>query len=101
MCACGGIGTFYNVAPELFVEIHAAAAARRWDDARAVQTRVNALIRLTLRYPLFPAVKQMLAWSGIDCGTCLPPREPLDDEQRRALARDLRAAGFDRLAAGA
>ena len=41
MGADGGIGTFYNLVPELFVEIYDAAVAGRWDDARAAQRRVN------------------------------------------------------------
>lgn len=101
MGADGGIGSFYNLVPELFVRIHAAAVAGRWDEARDVQRRVNRLIRLTLRFPLFPAIKQMLAWSGLDCGHCLPPRAALDEAQRRALRAGLEAEGFEALAAGA
>jgi N-acetylneuraminate lyase len=99
MGADGGIGTFYNLVPELFVQIYAAAAARRWEDARLAQQRANALIRITLEYPLFPAVKQILAWSGLDCGTCLPPRAPLTLEQQRRLQENLAAAGFVELSA--
>jgi N-acetylneuraminate lyase len=94
MGACGGIGTFYNVLPDLFVRIYTAAAAGRWEEARAVQLRVNALIRIALQYPVFPAVKQMLAWSGLDVGGCLPPRALLDADQQRRLRDDLATAGF-------
>ena len=99
MGATGGIGTFYNVLPELFVRIYASVQAGRWDDARAAQQRVNALIRVTLQFPAFPAVKQILAWSGLDCGECLPPRGALDERQRRRLRDDLIAEGFDSLIA--
>lgn len=97
MGATGGIGTFYNVTPDLFVEIYTAAAEGRWEDARAAQLRVNTLIRIVLRHSLFPAIKQILAWSGVDCGVCLPPRAPLDAGQRKTLRTDLAAAGFDEL----
>ena len=97
MGADGGIGTFYNLLPELFVEIYDAAIAGRWDAARAAQRRVNELIRITLAFPLFPAVKQMLAWSGLDCGACLPPRAPLDSDQQDRLREALTAAGFSHL----
>ena len=97
MGADGGIGTFYNLLPELFVEIYDAAIAGRWDAARAAQRRVNELIRITLCFPLFPAVKQMLAWSGLDCGACLPPRAPLDSDQQDRLRQALTAAGFSHL----
>jgi N-acetylneuraminate lyase len=98
MGADGGIGTFYNLVPELFVGIHAAAVAAEWEKARLLQQRVTALIALTLKFPIFPAVKQMLAWSGLDCGACLPPRGPLSVEQRRLLRESLEAAGFNELA---
>jgi N-acetylneuraminate lyase len=101
MGANGGIGTFYNLIPDLFVRIYTAAEAGRWDDARAAQQRVNTLIRLTLRFPLFPAVKQILEWSGLDCGPCLPPRSLLTDTERDALRESLVANGFDGLIAGA
>jgi N-acetylneuraminate lyase len=97
MGAAGGIGTFYNLVPELFVRIYEAAAAGRWDEARTVQQRVNALIRITLRFPAFPAVKQILAWSGLNCGACLPPRTRLDVEQQRVLQESLVEAGFSQL----
>jgi N-acetylneuraminate lyase len=94
MGASGGIGTFYNLAPDLFVRIYTAATAQRWEDARAAQQRVNTLIRAVLRCPLFPAVKQILAWSGLDCGDCLPPRARLSADQQATLRSDLVASGF-------
>ena len=97
MGADGGIGTFYNLMPELFVEIYAAATAGRWDDAREAQKRVNTGIRIALQFPLFPAVKQILAWSGLDCGACLPPRGRLDADQQGRLREALSDAGFDML----
>jgi N-acetylneuraminate lyase len=44
MGADGGIGSSYNVAPELFVAICTAAAEGRWEDARTAQRRANTLI---------------------------------------------------------
>lgn len=94
MGADGGIGSFYNLVPERFVELFRLAQAGRWEEARAVQRQINRLIAVVLRFPLFPALKQILAWSGIDCGACLSPRRPLSEEERRALERGLAEAGF-------
>jgi dihydrodipicolinate synthase/N-acetylneuraminate lyase len=79
------------------VRLYDAAVAGNWDEARALQQRINVLIRITLEFPLFPAVKQMLAWSGVDCGVCLPPRAPLTDDQQRALRTRLKENGFQEL----
>lgn len=95
MGACGGIGTFYNVIPELFVEVYNLAAQNRWEEARKVQDRINVLIALTIRYPVFPAVKKMLQWSGVDCGDCLAPRRSLTAGEQAQLRAELEAASFD------
>ena len=94
MGADGGIGSFYNLLPERFVELYRLARTGRWEEARAVQGEINRLIAVVLRFPLFPALKQILAWTGIDCGPCLPPRRLLTDEMRKALERALAEAGF-------
>jgi len=99
MGASGGIGTFYNLVPELFVQVHRLARQGCWNEARAVQARINELIELTLRYPCFPAVKALLRWSGIDCGPCLEPRRPLTNEEEHGLRDALLASSFAHLAA--
>jgi N-acetylneuraminate lyase len=85
MGADGGIGTFYNLVPELFVEVYRRARAGEWDAAVAAQDRINALIRVTLRFPAFAAVKRQLQWSGIDCGRCLRPRRDLTEDEEAEL----------------
>ncbi|MPY87708.1 MAG: hypothetical protein GEU99_07290 [Luteitalea sp.] len=94
MGADGGIGSFYNLVPELFVRIHTLAREDRWPEARAVQREVNELITLTQPFPLFPAIKQVLTWLGIDCGPCLPPRRRLSDAERTTLRAALVDKGF-------
>jgi N-acetylneuraminate lyase len=97
MGADGGIGTFYNIVPELFMEIYQLTTENKWQEARAVQKKVNALIEAAIRFPVFPAIKKMLAWSGIDCGECLAPRRSLTVEEENALREAVRHAGFEEL----
>jgi N-acetylneuraminate lyase len=97
MGADGGIGSFYNLVPELFVKIYELGRAGQWEQARPVQERVNALIAFTLRFPLFPAIKQILEWSGLPCGTCLPPRPRLTPQQQADLRAGLTTIGFGQL----
>lgn len=99
MGAHGGIGTFYNLLPEAFVEVWRSARAGDWTGARRVQDRINALIELTIRFPVFPAVKKMMAWFGIDCGPCLAPRRVLSPSEEEALRAALQQAGFEELLA--
>src|SRR5215472_9089527 len=95
MGACGGIGSFYNLTPELFVDMWKAARRGAWAEARATQDRVNELIRIVLRFPMIPAIKKLLEWSGISCGPALAPRRSLTAAEEAALRKDLQQAGFD------
>ena len=85
MGADGGIGSFYNLIPEHFLELYTLAKTGQWAEARAVQERINELISITLRFPAFPAIKAMLSWSGIDCGAFLPPRRHLTVSEEAEL----------------
>ncbi|HEY3440310.1 MAG TPA: dihydrodipicolinate synthase family protein [Paludibaculum sp.] len=92
--ACGGIGSIYNVIPEMFVELYALASAGDWVAASALQDRINDLIRIILRYPVFPAVKTLLRWSGLDCGHCVKPRRELTAEETADLTVRLQGTEF-------
>ena len=85
MGAHGGIGSFYNLAPDLFVEVYRLSQEGRWREARAVQDRINDLIRAVLRFPMLAAIKQLLTWSGIECGLPVEPRRALRADEASAL----------------
>ncbi len=93
MGADGGIGSFYNVAPELFVRLWALTQQGQWEQARTVQQQINEMIAIGLRFPVHPAVKAMVARRGIDCGECLPPRRSLSKEEEARM--DEMIAGSD------
>lgn len=94
MGADGGIGSFYNIAPRLFVDLYNAAKSGDWIQARALQDRINLLISIVLAYPLFPALKRILTWQGIPCGQPVEPRLPLTKDQDFHLRHQLGEAGF-------
>lgn len=97
MGADGGIGTFYNLVPDLFVRVYNLARAGQWGQAKEVQDRINQLITAVLRFPVFPAVKEILKWSGIDCGHCVAPRRSLTNEECAQLRTALANSGFESL----
>lgn len=94
MGAHGGIGSFYNLAPELFVSVYENARAGNWAEARATQDRINDLIRTVLGFPMTAALKKLLTWSGIDCGIPIGPRRPLTADEETALRAAVEKAGF-------
>ena len=95
MGADGGIGSFYNLVPRLFVEVYELARSGKWAEARAVQDRINSLIQTVLRFPMLAAVKYLLTVSGIDCGVPVLPRRVLSAEEVVRLREELAAAGFE------
>src|SRR5262249_59584540 len=89
------IGSFYNVIPESFMRLWRLAQEGRWDETRTLQSRINEFITITLRYPLFPALKTILGWNGIDCGPCLAPRrQSLSADEGARLRDELASAGL-------
>lgn len=101
MGASGGIGSFYNLVPELFVKVYECARAGQWEEARRAQEQINELIRIALRFPVLAAIKTMLKWRGFDCGCCLPPRENLAEPGQLQLRELLRKSRFCGSFAGA
>lgn len=94
MGANGGIGSFYNLVPELFLQVYDLTENGHWKEARAIQDRINELIEIVLRFPGIAAIKTVLAWSGIDCGQCLKPRRALDSSEESKLRTLLTQSSF-------
>lgn len=94
MGADGGIGSFYNLVPRLFVELYKQTRTGDWSGARRNQDRINELIEITLRFPMLAAIKLMLTWSGIPCGGPIAPHAALTPQQETDLRTALTAAGF-------
>jgi N-acetylneuraminate lyase len=86
MGANGGIGSIYNLVPEQFVSLCMCAAAGMWKQARQIQDAINELISVILNYPVNPALKAILVWSGIDCGPCIAPRRRLTPSEEALSA---------------
>jgi len=99
--ADGGIGSFYNLIPERFVELFRLARQGQWEQARQVQQRINELVEICLRFPLIPAIKTILGWTGLPCGEALRPRRSLRVEETQQLRALLRESSFAFLLDGA
>jgi len=93
MGADGGIGTFYNVMPHLFVDLYQRARRGDWEGARDVQDAINTVVRISLQFPCFPAIKEILRWRGIECGPCIRPRGGLSLLEAAELRRQLDQCG--------
>lgn len=98
MGADGGIGSFYNLVPDLFVEAFCQARQSQWQNAQDTQKRINELVQISLRFPVVPAIKTILGWTGLDCGPCIEPRRSLTRDEHNELRAALRSSSFANLA---
>lgn len=94
MGADGGIGTFYNLIPEMFLDVYRFVKANDGASAMKVQTRINELIEIVLRFPALSAVKRMMTWSGVPCGDVVAPRRSMNPEEEARLIEALASSSF-------
>ncbi len=96
MGAHGGIGTTYNVMPELVVQVYHLCQSGRWAEAVAVQKQVNDVIEPMLRIHILAAAKQVLYWQGlIDHTACVFPRAALSEPEQRQLRKRLSGTAIE------
>ena len=87
--ASGAIASCANVAPRIAVDIYEKFRAGDAAGALDAQFRFSAL-RIATNMGPFPVVlKEALKLIGHDCGDCVKPIQPLNDEQRARLKKVL------------
>lgn len=93
--ADGIIGSFYNLMPDLYVKLFAAAKAGEMQEAKALQEIANAIIFETLSTASMGAMKRMMGWNGPDAGYVRAPHEnvigPEAEDALKARFRALKA----------
>lgn len=102
MGAQGGIGSTYNVMPEVYLSIYQAAAQGDWNRARKIQVGVNDVIEMLLKYPFFPALRAIMQKKGFDCGPLMSGERLSSETSRQQLLAEferitqrLQATGHD------
>jgi N-acetylneuraminate lyase len=89
MGAQGGIGSTYNVMPQVYLTIFRAAEQSDWETARTWQSHANSVLDILLRYPFFPALRAVMAHRGFDCGPLLSGEQFISNAQRNAFLEDM------------
>jgi N-acetylneuraminate lyase len=93
----GGIGTTYNLVPELSLALYAAWAAGDVKQAQQAQYQIDRIILALRSHGIVPAVKAAMRLRGIDCGGPRAPLMPLTAERIEQLECDLGAVGCPEL----
>lgn len=71
--ADGIIGSFYNLIPEVFIEIYNAVQRNDFKTAIMKQDIANKIILQATKYDYYSLMKRMISWTGIDAGYCRRP----------------------------
>lgn len=92
--ATGAIASCANVAPRIASDIYDKFMSGDREGALEAQFKFSAL-RIATNMGTFPVVlKEALKLIGHDCGDCVKPIQPLNDEQRAALRNVLLEMGL-------
>jgi dihydrodipicolinate synthase/N-acetylneuraminate lyase len=92
--ADGGIGTTYNLVPNLVVDLYAAWQSGQVEKARQIQFQIDRIILVIRQFGVIPAVKAALRLRGLDCGGTRAPLLPLSDQAFEHLVDELEQAGL-------
>lgn len=85
----GAVGSTYNYATPLYLELIQAFERGDWTRARELQLKSVQLVRILQPYGVIAAGKTIMSCRGVDCGPVRPPLRPLSDLRRAELIRKI------------
>tara|TARA_B100001173_G_scaffold57148_1_gene47812 strand:+ start:55 stop:984 length:930 start_codon:yes stop_codon:yes gene_type:complete len=89
--ADGIIGSFYNLMPEMFIDIYAKVKEGNINAAKKIQEKINIIILYALGKSGYPFIKMGLNWLGIDSGYVRKPFTTfIDREIENTIKNDLK-----------
>ena len=89
--ADGIIGSFYNLMPELFVNIYAKIKEENINEAKKIQEKINIIIMYALSKSGYPFIKMGLNWLDVDSGYVRKPFTTfVDKEIENIIKKDLK-----------
>ena len=89
--ADGIIGSFYNLMPEMFIDIYAKVKEGNINEAKKTQEKINIIILYALSKSGYPFIKMGLNWLGIDSGYVRKPFTTfVDREIENTIKNDLK-----------
>jgi N-acetylneuraminate lyase len=93
--ARGGVGSTYNWAPKLYLDLISAFARADLDEARRLQSLSIAMVDAIAQTGFMGTSKALMARLGVPVGPARPPLDNPDDRQVVALLTRLHQLGFD------
>ena len=89
--ADGIIGSFYNLMPDLFVEIYKQVKNNNINEAKKIQEKINIIILFALKKSGYPFIKMGLKWLDVDSGYVRRPFNTITDtENENSIINELK-----------
>ena len=88
--ADGIIGSFFNMIPELFINIYNCAKNEEYNKALAYQKTAIRIITLALKYDYYAVIKLGLEWLGVNAGYTRRPFTKYSKEEELAIKEKFR-----------
>jgi len=90
--ADGIIGSFFNLMPEMFVNIYQELQKGNINEAKKIQEKINIIILYALKKSGYPFIKMGLKWLGVDSGKVRRPfKNIVDTENEKIIMEELKA----------
>ncbi|GAB6276028.1 MAG: hypothetical protein SAMD01599839_05680 [Rectinema sp.] len=80
------IGSTVNLMPELFLDMRRFLLSGALTEAQKLQNKANSIIESLAGGSFFPALKYALAISGLPCGECRKPFQPISNKKKELIA---------------
>jgi N-acetylneuraminate lyase len=90
----GAVGSSYNIAAPLYLNIMSSFDKGDHTSARVAQTTSVAMVRLLASHGYLPASKYVMTLKGVDCGPVRLPLRNLDDSAKRSIAKGMEKLGL-------
>lgn len=88
--ADGLIGSFYNLMPELFMEIYEAINNNDLKTARKKQQNAIRIIKYSVQYDFYSLMRLALSWMGVNAGYSRRPFKNYGSEKEAEFKSDLK-----------
>lgn len=92
--ARAAIGSTYNFAAPMYLDVIAAYRAGKLEQAQEIMNELVNMVRVLVKFPPIPAQKAIMHMLGWDLGPCRLPLVQLTNEQYAQLKSELEASGF-------
>lgn len=93
--ADGGIGSTYNIMPEMIKSVYTAFRSGNISAAQESQKKADRVIHEILRYKVIPAVKVVLEGMGYAVGNGTFPMTRYTPEEKQTILESVRQAGLE------